>query len=126
MAIRFIVGTAILVPAAAMSGQQTESLIRGDASSAEGRWALTSQQVAYTETWLKGRSLNCLAGLGSPPTPSVYLHFIRSDGSELTLGIYSQPGYAKVVETHVGKKLCHYQGSESDVADLRSALDRPK
>ena len=126
MNIRFAAGAAVLLPIAAISGEQAATLVRGDGSGAGGQWTLTAQQAAYTETWIKGRSLNCLAGTASPPAPSIHLHLVRSDGSGLELGLYSQAGYANVVETRVGKNLCHYQGSEAEVAALRAAVSQPK
>ena len=126
MNVRFAVTAAVLMPVAAVSGEKAPHLMQGDGSDPGGQWTLTSQQLAYTETWIKGRTLNCLAGSGSPPAPEIHLHLLRSDGSKLELGLYRQPGYATVVETRVGKNLCHYQGSKSDVAALRGAVSRPK
>ena len=126
MSIRLLVVAAAIVPVVAMSSEQAAKVVQGFASDSGGQWTLNSQQLAYTEAWTKGRDLNCLAGAGSPPTPAIHLHLVRSDGSELELGLYGQPGYAKVVETHRGKNLCHFQGSEADVAALREAVSRAK
>jgi hypothetical protein len=126
MKIRLTLSAVVLLPVAAISGEQVAKLVQGDASDSSGQWTLTSQQLAYTESWVRDRSLNCLAGAGSPPAPAIHLHLVRSDGTKLELGLYSQPGYAKVVETHVGSNLCHYQGSEADVAALRDSIGRPR
>lgn len=124
MDVRFVVVAIAFVPIAAMSAVSSASLIRGDAADQVGSWVLTSQQLAYAETWIQGHKLDCLAGLGSPPTPAVRVHLVRSDGSDVSLGLYSKPRYSTAVETRVGKNLCHYRGSEAEVASLRRAIGR--
>jgi hypothetical protein len=126
MNIRFVLGAAVILPVAAICGEWVTKLVQGDGSDPDGQWKLTPQQIVYTENWIKGRSLNCLAGAGSPPAPVIHLHLVSSDGTQLALGLYSQPGYAKVVETRIGMNLCHYQASETDVAALREAVRRTK
>lgn len=124
MIMRILACAISVVPLAAMSADRPGSLVRGEAADSGGSWALTAQQLASADSWIQSHRLNCLAGLGSPPAPNIRVRLYRSDGSDLSLGFYSQPGYSAVVETRVGKNLCHFKGSETEVASLRAALSR--
>jgi hypothetical protein len=126
MNLGFAIPALALASLSAQSANAPAPLSRGEVTDQVATWTLTSQQLAAAEAWIQGHRLNCLAGLGSPPNPAVRVHLFRSDGSDMTLGFYAQPGYSAVVETHVGKKLCHYKGSEAEVASLRRAIDRPQ
>jgi hypothetical protein len=126
MDIRLAIPALALVSLSALSANASAPLSRGEVTDQAATWILTSQQLVAAEAWIHGHKLDCLAGLGSPPNPVVRVHLFRSDGSDVTLGFYAQPGYSAVVETHVGKKLCHYKGSEAEVASLRRAIARPE
>jgi len=126
MTIRFLMGAFALASLAAGASDEAARFVRGQGSDQSGTWVLTPQQLAVVDTWLLGRKLDCLAGLGSPPIPSVHIHLVSSSGSELDLGFYSQPGYASAVESRRGKNLCHYRGTETEVAAFRSAIGQPK
>jgi hypothetical protein len=126
MDIRLAVPALAVVSLSALSADAPAPLSRGEVTDQLATWTLTSQQLVTAEAWIRGHKLDCLAGLGSPPNPAIRVHLFRSDGSDVTLGFYSQPGYSAVVETRVGNNLCHYKGSEAEVASLRSAIARPE
>lgn len=125
MHIRLAIPAFALVSISAISAAPA-SLSRGEVTEHGTSWGLTSQQLVATEAWIRGHKPDCFAGLGSPPNPALLVHLIRSDGSDVTLGLYAQPGYSAVVETHIGKSLCHYKASEAEVASLRRAIARPE
>src|SRR5262245_20730630 len=105
MKIRLLLSAIALAPLVSFSKASAPALSEGRGSTKAGEWVLTAQQLAAVNSWVHGRKPNCLAGLGSPPTPSTYLHLVRSDGSKLDLGFYEQLGWAGAVETRVGKNL---------------------
>jgi hypothetical protein len=126
MAKRLLACALPFVSLAPVTKEEAAPFVEGQGSAQAEHWVLAPQQLAVADTWLRGRKLDCLAGLGSPPNPSVHVHLVRSDGSKLDLGFYSQRGYASAVETRVGKILCHYPGTETEVAEFRGALGKQK
>jgi hypothetical protein len=104
------------------AGEGAAPFVRGEGVNQAGHWKLTAQQLAVASTWLQGRKPNCTAGLGSPPVPSAIVQLVSVDGSSVYLGFYRQPGYAGVVETHIDKNVCHFQGGAAEVLAFRRAI----